>query len=63
MLRQKNILKEAIIVDLSLPPPLEPKVVFLYYIAIWKACVGEINITFISAQHIINKEFLRKINS
>ena len=34
LLRQKDIPKEAITVDLSSPPPLEPKVVFLYYIAI-----------------------------
>ena len=49
--------------DLSLLPPLEPKVVFLYYIAIWKACIGEVDIIFTSAQYIISGEFLKKINS
>ena len=34
LLRQKDIPKEAIMVDLNLLPPLKPKVVFLYYIAI-----------------------------
>ena len=50
-------------VDLNLLPPLKPKVVFLYYIAIWKACVKEINITFTSVQYIVNKKFLKKIDS
>ena len=50
-------------VDLSSPPPLEPKVVFLYYIAIWKACIGEVDIASTSAQHIISREFLRKVDS
>ena len=35
-------------VDLSLPPPSEPEVVFLYYMAIWKARVGEVDIAFTS---------------
>ena len=48
LLRQKNIPKEAIMVDLSLPPPSEPEVVFLYYMAIWKARVGEVDIAFTS---------------
>ena len=34
LLRQKDTLKEAITVDLSSLPPLKPKVVFLYYMAI-----------------------------
>jgi len=50
-------------VDLSSPPPLEPEVVFLYYIAIWKACIEEVDITSASAQCIISGEFLRKVNS
>ena len=45
LLKQKDTPKEAITVDLSLLPPSEPKVAFLYYIAIWKACVGEVDIT------------------
>ena len=50
-------------VDLSSPPPLEPKVVFLYYIAIQKARVGEVDIASASTQHIISREFLRKVDS
>ena|SRR6266568_3836295 len=61
--RQKDTPKEAITVDLSLLPPSEPKVVFLYYMAIWKACVGEVDIASTSAQRIIGGEFLRKIDS
>ena len=61
--RQKDIPKEAITVDLSSPPPSEPEVIFLYYMAIQKACVGEVNIASTSAQRIINREFLKKIDS
>ena len=50
-------------VDLSSPPPLEPKVVFLYYIAIQKARVGEVDITSTFTQYIVSREFLRKVNS
>jgi hypothetical protein len=42
---------------------LEPKVAFLYYIAIWKACVGEVDIASTSAQHIVSGEFLKKVDS
>ena len=35
-------------VNLNSPPPLKPKVVFLYYMAIWKAYIGKVNITSIS---------------
>src|SRR6266567_3106945 len=62
LLRQKDIPKEAIIVDLSLLPPLEPKVVFLYYIVIWKARVGEVDIVSTSTQYIIDGEFLKKVD-
>ena len=50
-------------VDLSSPPPLEPEVVFLYYMAIQKARVGEVDIASTSTQYIIGGEFLRKVNS
>ena len=50
-------------VKLSSPPPSKPKVVFLYYMVIWKACVGEVDIASASAQRIISGEFLRKVNS
>jgi len=63
LLRQKDTPKKAITVDLSSPPPLEPKVVFLYYIAIWKARVEEVDIASASAQRIVSGEFLRKVNS
>ena len=49
MLRQKNIPKEVIMVNLSLLPPLKPKVVFLYYMAIWKAHIEEVDIASASA--------------
>ena len=50
-------------VDLSSPPPLEPKVVFLYYIAIQKACIEEVDIASTSIQYIISREFLRKVKA
>ena len=45
LLRQKDIPKKAIIIDLSSPAPSEPEAVFQYYIAIWKARVGEEDLT------------------
>ena len=33
-------------VDLNLLPPSKPKVVFLYYIVIWKAYVKKVDIIF-----------------
>jgi len=50
-------------IGLSSPAPLEPKVVFQYYIAIWKAWVGEEDLTSTSAQRIVSGEFLNKIGS
>ena len=50
-------------VDLNSPPPSKPKVVFLYYMAIWKARVGKVNIISTFVQYIVNREFLRKIDS
>ena len=52
LLKKKDIPKKAITVDLSLLSPLEPKVVFLYYIAIQKAYIEEVD--------IINRKFLKK---
>ena len=50
-------------IGLSSPAPLEPKVVFQYYIAIQKAQVGEEDLTSTSAQRIVGREFLNKISS
>jgi len=44
-LRQKDVPKEALMIYSSSPAPLEPEVVFQYYIAIWKAWVGEEDLT------------------
>ena len=50
-------------IDSSSPAPLESKVVFQYYIAIWKARVGEEDLTSTSAQCIVSRELLNKIGS
>jgi hypothetical protein len=63
LLRQKDTPEKAITVDSSSPPPSEPEVVFLYYIVIWKARVGEVDIASTSTQRIISGEFLRKVDS
>jgi len=42
---------------------LEPKVVFQYYIAIWKARVGEEDLASTSTQRIVGGELLSKIGS
>jgi hypothetical protein len=63
LLRQKDTLKKAIIIDLSLPAPLEPKAVFQYYMAIWKAWVKEEDIASTSTQYIVGRELFNNISS
>jgi len=48
---------------LSSPAPLEPEVVFQYYIAIWKAWVGEEDLASTSTQRIVGRELFSKIGS
>ena len=63
LLRKKDIFKEAIIIDLSLLTLLEPKIVQIYYMAIWRAYIGEVEISLTSTQYIIGREFYNKIAS
>ena len=62
-LKQKNIPKKAITIDLSSPAPSEPEAVFQYYMAIWKAQVREEDLTSAFTQYIVSEEFFNNISS